>query len=114
MQMRPPPAPGPPGVGLGSITIHHDRLRRLRVALFFFPILFRIARIGILDDQHETLAVGGPCIIGDSALDTGQFDRFASGAIHQPDLRALRALPRREKRQELSVWTPARRRLTLR
>src|SRR3954469_11105003 len=112
--MGPLAAPVPADVGLERVGLDHDRLPRLRFALFLLRILVRIARIGILDDQHETLAVGGPCIIGDSALDTGQFDRFAAGAIHEPDLRALRALPRREKRQELSVWTPARRRLTLR
>src|SRR5436190_6152850 len=111
--MRPLAATVTADVSLERIAIDYDRLRRLRFALFLRRVLIRIARVGVLDHEHEMLAVGRPRVIGDSAFDVGQLDGFPAGAIHQPDLRALGTLPGREKRQELSVRTPARRRLTL-
>ena len=72
-------------VRLEVVAIDDDRLRRLRRARpcrLSAPSRLGGSRgIGVLDDEDQPLAVGRPGVVGDAALDVGELDRFAAGAV---------------------------------
>ncbi len=78
-------------VGLEVVPVDDDRLGVFGSASFLSLSFSSSATLGIriLHDEHEPLAVGRPGVIRDASLDVGQLDRFATGAIQQPDLRLL-------------------------
>ena len=102
-------------VRLEVVAIDDDRLRRLRLVVLCVSSV--VASVATDRDRSTTsdepLAVGRPGVVGDAALDVGELDRFAAGAVQQPDLAVLRPLPGRDERQVLAVRAPARRRLAV-
>ena len=71
-------------------------------------------RIGIADDEDETLRVGRPLVALQTALHLGQLKRFAAASIEQPHLIAARlAGPGRGEREIAAVGTVLRRGLAV-
>ena len=84
-------------VGLEGQSVDDDRL--LRISL-------RRRRVRIAHDEDETLRVGRPLVVINAIGNVRHAHRLAAPAIEEPELRAVAALPRGEKRQPFPVRAP--------
>ena len=90
------------------VPVDDDRRRGLPFPVFLF---FRVVvRIGVVDDEHQTLRVGRPREFGDAALDVRKLLSLTARAVQQPDLRTLFLLrviaARAEERERPIVRAP--------
>src|SRR5262249_52278425 len=68
---------------------------------------FGVFGFGILNDENETRAIGGPLEVTRALGDVGELLRFAAATIEQPNL-ILAAIARRSESEVFAIRTPAR------